>query len=81
MPSTDIKTFLDSKPVSFRIQTAGRTWACELHSDRHSLERKRAALAAAGASTPDLEGLPSLPRTDSGLSNSSSKASSISHGH
>lgn len=44
-------------------------------------ERKRAAQAAAAASTPDLEGVSSLPRTASAQSNASSKASSISNGH
>ncbi|KXJ92394.1 hypothetical protein Micbo1qcDRAFT_204380 [Microdochium bolleyi] len=81
MPSPDIKNFLSTKPVSFQIKTAGGTWSCELHSDRHSLERKRAALAAAGLSTSEIDALPSLPRTDSGLSNTSSSASSVANAH
>ncbi|KAJ1333514.1 hypothetical protein MN608_03505 [Microdochium nivale] len=76
MPSPDIKSFIDTKPVSFKIKTVGGTWTCELHTDRHSLERKRAALAAA-----ETEGLPSLPKSDSSLSSTSSSASSVSNAH
>lgn len=37
MPSTDIKEYLNTKPVSFKIKTVGGTWECQLHTDRHSL--------------------------------------------
>ncbi|KAI1759282.1 hypothetical protein GGR53DRAFT_152689 [Hypoxylon sp. FL1150] len=64
MPSVDIRQIVDSRPLTFTVKTAGGQWKCQLHSDRASYERSRAAKA------------PGISRTDSGLSTSSTSTTS-----
>ncbi|KAI1855871.1 hypothetical protein JX265_012134 [Neoarthrinium moseri] len=71
MPSSDIKSVLDTKPVTFTLKTGGGKWKCTLHGDRHAYEKHRAAI-------------PGINRTDSDISvasnsSTSSAASSTSH--
>ncbi|ETS82393.1 hypothetical protein PFICI_04269 [Pestalotiopsis fici W106-1] len=72
MPSQDIKSVLDTKPVQFTLKTGGGKWKCTLHSDRHAYDKHRTAN-------------PGITRTDSDMSTSSSKttssAGSVSSSH
>ncbi|KAK6065567.1 hypothetical protein SCUP234_01542 [Seiridium cupressi] len=63
MPGQDIKSVLDTKPVTFTLKTGGGKWQCTLHGDRHSFEKRRSAA-------------PGIARIDSDNSVSSSKTSS-----
>lgn len=35
MPNQDIKSVIDTKPVTFTLKTGGGKWKCTLHGDRH----------------------------------------------
>ncbi|RYP71455.1 hypothetical protein DL771_004822 [Monosporascus sp. 5C6A] len=74
MPGTDIKAVINGKPVQFIIKTGNGKWKCQVHSDRASYERSRAALEA----NPDS---PRIARTDSGLSTASMSSSVSTSSH
>ncbi|KAK6197644.1 Exocyst complex component S5 [Pestalotiopsis sp. IQ-011] len=63
MPNQDIKSVIDTKPVTFTLKTGGGKWKCTLHGDRHGYEKHRNANG-------------DLARTDSDMSASSSKTTS-----
>ncbi|KAH6659787.1 hypothetical protein BKA67DRAFT_653003 [Truncatella angustata] len=63
MPSQDIKSVLQTKPVTFTLRTGGGKWKCTIHGDRPSYEKHRAAV-------------PGIARTDSDISATSSKTTS-----
>ncbi|RYP62206.1 hypothetical protein DL769_007395 [Monosporascus sp. CRB-8-3] len=74
MPGTDIKTVINGKPLQFIIKTGNGKWKCQVHSDRASYERSRAALEANSPA-------PGIARTDSGLSTASTSSSASTSSH
>ncbi|KAK8105418.1 uncharacterized protein PG998_004110 [Apiospora kogelbergensis] len=69
MPSHDIKSVLETKPLSFTLKTTGGKWKCTLHSNRQALEKSR--------SVPDR--IPGISRADSDMSISSATSTTSSH--
>ncbi|KAK8090743.1 hypothetical protein PG994_000248 [Apiospora phragmitis] len=69
MPNHNIKSVLDTKPLSFTLNTKGGKWKCTLHSNRQALEKSRVATDAT----------PGINRADSDASISSATSTTSSH--
>ncbi|KAK6853167.1 hypothetical protein PG990_009722 [Apiospora arundinis] len=68
MPSHDIKSVLETKPLSFTLKTSGGKWKCTLHSNRQALEKSRSVADRSP-----------ITRADSDMSISSATSTTSSH--
>ncbi|KAK8080485.1 hypothetical protein PG997_008303 [Apiospora hydei] len=68
MPNHDIKSVIDTKPLSFTLNTKGGKWKCTLHSNRQALEKARSAA----------DKTPGINRADSDMSMSSASSTTSS---
>ncbi|KAI4603297.1 hypothetical protein KJ359_006090 [Pestalotiopsis sp. 9143b] len=71
MPNQDIKSVIDTKPVTFTLKTGGGKWKCTLHGDRHGYP-----YLTSSRSEKHRNANGNLARTDSDMSASSSKTTS-----
>ncbi|KAK7958382.1 hypothetical protein PG996_010181 [Apiospora saccharicola] len=69
MPNHDIKSVLNTKPLSFTLNTKGGKWKCTLHSNRQALEKSRS----------NANRTPGINRADSDMSISSAESTTSSH--